>query len=70
MASVPIAIRSGTTWQSSEGSAGGVTMTTTSGGGSYATVDGQPGSVTPIQVVVADADVTGVRVVVRRPPAR
>jgi protocatechuate 3,4-dioxygenase beta subunit len=70
MASVPIAVRSGTTWQSSEGSAGGVTMTTTSGGGSYATVDGQPGSVTSIQVVVADADVTGVRVVVRRPPPR
>jgi protocatechuate 3,4-dioxygenase beta subunit len=70
MAAVPIAVRSGTTWQSGDGGSGGVTRTTTSGGGSYATVDGQPGSVTPIQVVVADADVTGVRVVVRRPPPR
>jgi len=70
MAAVPIAIRSGTTWQTSNGGVGGVTMTTTSGGGSYATLEGQAGSLTPIQVVVADADVSGLRVVVRRPPPR
>jgi len=69
-ASVPMMMNSGgvVSWSSSGGSGTGVTTTTTttSTGGATVTSAGAR-TMEPVEVVVSDADVPGIRIVVRRP---
>jgi protocatechuate 3,4-dioxygenase beta subunit len=70
-ASVPIPMNGGagavTTWSSSGGDSSGVTIVTGGvvGGGTTTAVGGVIHQ--PVEIVVSDADVTGVRIVIRKP---
>ncbi|MBW8866406.1 MAG: hypothetical protein JF610_03595 [Acidobacteria bacterium] len=57
-----------TTWSSSGGSSSGVTIVTGGAAVGAATTSAVGGVIhQPVEVVVGDADVTGVRIVIRKP---